>query len=85
MSWQTVGNMMCAVLLTWLVLEWLALVVIAVVVVARRFVRRRVVPLSKEEGDEVFRYTVRLDGPEGRLGEELKGMTFDVKEVVMGQ
>lgn len=85
MSWQTVGDMICAAMLLWLAAEWLALVVIAVVVVARRFARRKVVPLSKEEGDEVFRYTVRLDGPEGRLGEGLKGMTFDVKEVVMGQ
>ena len=85
MSWQTLGDMFCAAVLTWLALEWISIGVIAIVVALRKVERNRIVPLSKEEGDEIFSYRFRLDRDDTRLGDGLKGMNADVKEVVMGR
>ena len=85
MSWQTLGDMFCAALLTWLAVEWLALGVIAAVVALRKLRCGQVVPLSKEEGDRIFSYRVRLDRDSTQFGDGLNGATSDVKEVVMGR
>lgn len=85
MSWQMLGDMFCAAVLTWLVLEWISIGIVAAIIALRKVVRKRIVPLSKEEGDEIFSYRFRLDRDDTRLGDGLKGMNADVKEVVMGR
>ena len=85
MSWQTLGDMFCVAVLTWLALEWLSVGVIAAIIAARKIERRRIVPLSKEEGDRIFSYRFRLDRDDTRLGDGLNGVSSDVKEVVMGR